>query len=64
MKILYIDGVGKYGGACRSLCENLTFLVNKKIEIMFPSGKRNLFPTGNRNLFPTGNRNLQSAFWP
>jgi len=35
MKILYIAGVGKYGGACRSLCENLTFLVNKKIEIMF-----------------------------
>ncbi len=35
MKVLYIDGVGSYGGACRSLCENLAFIKNKQIDIRF-----------------------------
>ena len=35
MKVLFIDGVGVFGGACRSLYENLKFLRKKEIEFFF-----------------------------
>ena len=35
MKVLFIDGVGVFGGACRSLYENLKFLRKKEIELFF-----------------------------
>lgn len=34
-KVLYIDGVGIYGGACRSLFENIRELKNKNIDPYF-----------------------------
>lgn len=35
MRILYLDGVGMFGGACRSLYENLKFISKEKVNIFF-----------------------------
>ncbi len=35
MRVLYIDGVGVFGGACRSLYENLEYLSKRNIDLFF-----------------------------
>jgi len=44
LKVLYIDGCGIYGGACRSLSENLYILKDSvDIYILCPKGSANDF---------------------
>ena len=55
IRVLYIDGCGIYGGACRSISENIYFLQNEvESFILCPKGSANkLFKRVSKNLINT-----------